>query len=218
MAERAPAIAVPSLARLRDATMDVVLAVGVDDATVEAVLDRADVSQGEFDRRFDSLEDCCIWVFEKNAAEFDADVIGAFEAHPRWRDGLRAAAYAAARFMVDNPRNVRFGVMAMLRLGPMAQVHRERQLHRMVDLIDAGRQELEDPDSVPRSVAEAVFGSIYALVAKRITESGVTASAESFVPELMYVAVRPYLGDEAAREELTIPPPPRASSADPPLG
>jgi hypothetical protein len=29
------------------------------------------------------------------------------------------------------------------------------------------------------------------------------------VPELMYGAVRPYLGEAAARRELDIPPPPR---------
>jgi AcrR family transcriptional regulator len=218
VAERTHTLAAPSLARLLEATMDVVLAVGVEDATVEAVLARADVSRAEFDLRFDSLEDCCIWVFEENAAKFEAIVFGAFESHSRWREGLRAAAYAAARFMVDNPRNVSFGIAAMLRLGPMAQVHRERQLHRMVDMIDAGRQELEDPDSVPRSAAEAVFGSIYALVAKRVSDLGDTASAESFVPELMYVAVRPYLGDEVAREELSIPPPPRPSPTDPSSG
>jgi hypothetical protein len=35
----------------------------------------------------------------------------------------------------------------------------------------------------------------------------VRARAEDVVPDLMFVAVRPYLGHEAAREELSIPPP-----------
>jgi len=38
------------------------------------------------------------------------------------------------------------------------------------------------------------------------------------VPELMYGAVRPYLGEEAARRELTIPPPPDLAESETPRG
>jgi len=139
---------------------------------------------------------------------FTAIVTAAFEEEDAWRDSLRAAAYAAARYLRDNPRIVDFGTVQLFQAGLLAQAQRESHLQLMVGMIDAGRQELDDPDSMTRSAAEAAFGSIYEAVVKRVQAGEGTGAAEAFVPELMYIAVRPYLGHEVAKEELEIPPPP----------
>jgi hypothetical protein len=59
-----------------------------------------------------------------------------------------------------------------------------------------------------RGVAEGVIGSIYGLLVKELQDGDGVAAAEGYVPEMMYLAVRPYLGHDVAREELSIPPPP----------
>jgi AcrR family transcriptional regulator len=192
--------------RIAEAMMTLVIERGYEAVTVAAVCTAAGIDRATFERHFGDLEDCYLRVFEANSERFDTAVIGAFQSEETWRDGLRAAAYAAARFIDANPREVRFGAIAMFQAGPMAQVIRERQLHGMVDLIDAGRRQLDDPDSLGRGVAEAVLGSIYQTLVAEI-QQGTKASAEAFVPELMYIAVRPYLGHEAAVEELSRPPP-----------
>jgi AcrR family transcriptional regulator len=194
--------------RIREATIDVVLELGPERATLDEVLACAGVEPADFERRFDGLEDCILRAYWEYTDDFTARLRAAFEREPSWRDSLRAAAYTAARYVRDNPRIVRFGTAQMLRAGPMAQAQRERHLHQMVDLIDAGRQELDDPSSIGRGVAEAAFGAIYELLIREVATGRGTQSAVDFVPELMYIAVRPYLGDEAAREELAIPPPP----------
>jgi AcrR family transcriptional regulator len=180
-------------ARIREAMMDVVLANGYEATTVEMVVERAGVKHADFEGCFEGLEDCYVKVYEENTEEFERAIEAAFDTPGAWRDRLRAVAYATAWFMRDHPRD-------------MAQVHRERQLQRMVDLIDLGRQELDDPESMSRHVAEGVVGSVYARVVKDL-QSGVARPAEEVVPDLMYVAVRPYLGHKAAVEELEIPPP-----------
>jgi hypothetical protein len=43
---------------------------------------------------------------------------------------------------------------------------------------------------------------------RRQQEGTLPGDVVSLVPRMMYVAVRPYLGEEAARRELEIPPPP----------
>ena len=139
--------------------------------------------------------------------EFNGLLFAAYEGERTWRDGLRAAAYAAAYYLRDHPDVVRFGTVEMFKAGLTAQSYRESHLQEMVDLIDAGRQELEDPESVGRGVAEATFGSIYEFIIKEVQSGRGTAHGEEFVPDLMYLAVRPYLGHERAREELSIPPP-----------
>lgn len=192
---------------LLDATMDVVLAGGYERATVEAVIARVGVSRSDFIESFADLEDCCLQAYMRNNERFGARVFAAYETGRSWRESLRAAAYAAARFLTEHPREVRFNVIHSLQAGERLQAERDRYLQRLVDLIDAGRQELEDPDSLGRGTAEAAVGSIVALMARGVNARGSARGAQGLVPQLMYVAVRPYLGEAAAREELAIPPP-----------
>lgn len=194
--------------RLEEAIVDHMAEHGYRRLTIAAIVERAGVEPGAFERHFTDLEDGVLQVYWRHTDEFTDLVFGAFEAREVWRDGFRDAAYTAARYIRDNPRIVRFGTVQMFEAGLMAQAQRANHLQRMVDLIDAGRQELDDPDSVGRGVAEGAFGAIYELVVKDVQAGRGTRSAEDFVPELMYIAVRPYLGHEVAREELSIPPPP----------
>jgi AcrR family transcriptional regulator len=193
--------------RIHKATVDIVYEGGYETLTVAAVVERAGIERAEFDRLFSDKEDLYLGLFEVIAVRFEAEVLAAFETHDEWRDSLRACAYAAASHLRERPREVIFGVLRMYDAGELAQAHRELLLQRMVDLIDLGRQELDDPDSMGRGVAEGVIGSIYGVLVKELQKGRGVSASESFVPDLMYMAVRPYLGHEVAREELSIPPP-----------
>ncbi|HVY97204.1 MAG TPA: TetR/AcrR family transcriptional regulator [Solirubrobacterales bacterium] len=196
------------------AVVDLMAADGYEALSPEALAARAGVETEAFERHFASVQDAVLQVYWQHTDEFTELLLATYEGEGRWRDRLRAAAYAAARWIRDNPTVVRFGTVRMFSAGLMAQAQRESHLQRLVDLIDGGRQELEDPDSVGRGVAESVFGSIYEFLVREVQGGSGTRAAESFVPELMYIAVRPYLGHEAAREELTIPAPPEEPPAD----
>ncbi len=193
---------------LHRAIVDLVDEHGYERTTVEMVLDRAGVDRAEFDRCFAGMEDACIQTYDRIAAGVGRRVFGAYEAQENWREGLRAAAYEITRFFRDNPRDGRFGAYEVMKATDMAQARRESTLQLYAGMIDAGCQELDDPDSVSRSTAEAVMGSIIGVLVKRIPSEGLD-HAPDWVPELMYIAVRPYLGPETAAEELSIPPPPQ---------
>jgi AcrR family transcriptional regulator len=194
--------------RIREALLDLVYAQGTEATSVEMVIERAGIERAEFEALFDGKDDLYLRFFDEISSAFERDLFAAFEAEGKWRDGLRAAAYFAARYFRDNPRETAFGSLRMFAAGEMAQAYRERQLHRMVELIDRGREELDDPDSMSPHVAEGVFGSIYELLLANLQSGKGTEAALDFVPDLMYVAVRPYLGHRAALEELGIPAPP----------
>lgn len=198
--------------RIRAAVRSLVLAEGCDGLTMEKIAERAGLAEEELQRHCGSPEECLLDTYLSFTLEFDRQVFAAFEDGDGWRPALRAAAYAAARFIEENPREMRFAAIGLLEGGPMIQAHRARHLQRLADLIDRGRQELDDPTSLGRSVAEAAIGSINALLVKEL-QSSCEKRAADYVPEMMYVAVRPYLGHEAAREELTLPRP--AGSEDP---
>jgi AcrR family transcriptional regulator len=194
-------------ARIAEAVVELMVEDGYGEMTIAAVADRAGVDRADFDRHFESLESCVLEVYWEYTDAFTDLVFAAYEEEGCWREGFRAAAYTAARWIRDNPRVVRFGTVQMFEAGLMAQAQRASHLQRMVDLVDAGRQELDDPNAVGRAVAEGAFGSIYEFMVKEVSAGHGTRAAEEYVPELMYIAVRPYLGDEVARQELKIPPP-----------
>lgn len=198
--------------QIREATVDLALAEGYEGTGVEAVIARAGVEPADFDRLFSGKQDLFLKTYEAIAGAFEEEVFEAFAAYGSWRDSLRAAAYTAARHFRDHPREVRFGIVQMTAVGDCAASYRDARLQAMVDLIDLGRNELDDPDSLTRSTAETALGSVYVALAKRLQQGQGAETAEDFVPDLMYIAVRPYFGQEIAEEELTIPAPAEPTS------
>jgi AcrR family transcriptional regulator len=196
--------------RIREALMDLAVELGWEGLTLEAVLERADVERAEFERHFDGLEDCYLQIYRENAAEFETPLIAAFDAGPTWREGARAAVYLAARHIRDHPRGAAFSLLQRFNVDDLIQEHRERQMRMIVERIDLGRQEMDDPDSLSPQVAEGIMGSIFEMLMGEF-QRGNGDRIEEFVPTVMYVGVLPYLGHEAALEELTIPPPPDPS-------
>ena len=194
----------PARARIRTAAMQEVIEHGFGETTAAMVCERAEVPMAEFEQSFGDLGDCCIKVYLANIDEFDRIVFSAVEEAVGWRNRLRASAYAVVGYIQRRPVEARFNLIQMLTVGEMAMVFRDRYVERFVDLIDEGRQELEDPESMSRDVAAGIFGSIYEFIVKQFHDGSDIGQLDEHIPELMYLAVRPYVGHETAREELAI--------------
>jgi AcrR family transcriptional regulator len=195
--------------RLLDAMLDLVSTQGYEETSIEQIVDAARVNRAEFDRLFATKEECAIAVFDRALVVYDREVHDAFDSEPEWPASLRAAAYAAARWITANAREARFGIVALLWVGELAQVRREAAFQNFAAMVDVGRERAQDPEQVPEYTAEGVIGSIAEMITKRMQHGEV--SAYEFVPELMYLAVLPYLGEEVAARELTMPRPRRDS-------
>lgn len=207
--------AVDGRERLLLAVFDLVLERGYAEATAEALCERAGVPMSFFDAQFGDVQTCVTALYEEITARFDEWVLPAYERESRWREGLRAAAYAAADFFASHTPEVRFCTVAILSAGELLAAKRDADLQRFVDLIDAGRGELPDPEAVGRGIAESSFGAIFERLLREASRSGHARQARDLVPELMYLAVRPYVGHAEAMKEFSIPPPPPASGPEP---
>lgn len=171
------------------------------------VASRAGLSLSRFHERFADFDDCLLDSFERLAAAYEHRIGSIFNDHSEWRAGIRAAAYETASWMEDNPLMVEFGAFRVLRLeNEMVSVRREELFFFFARMIDRGREEAEDPESVPESAPLVAIGSIVQLITHRV-QAGVNIQPRTVVPELLYSIVRLYLGDEAAEEEITLPPP-----------
>jgi AcrR family transcriptional regulator len=183
---------------------------GYGEARVAAIAERAGVEESVFWSLFDDKADAVLRVFEAYIDDYERKVGNAFESHSTWPDSLRAAAYATTRWMRSYPEATRFGMAAVLEAGEMARVRREDVFRWCAGLIDTGREVAPDPEAVPDGAALMAIGAIVEILTRQV-QGTVEADPVEMVPELMYGAVRPYLGEEAARRELAMPPPPELS-------
>ena len=193
----------PARARIAAAIVELVGSHGYAQTSIEMICEQARARRFHFDRCFAGKEDCFLCVHDETAAEFCEQVLAAYEAAVSWHDRVWAAGWAAMRFFQEDPIRARFLVVEVNGSGAGAQERRDRALQRLTDILDGGREELEHPERVSRCTAEIVAGAIYGTLLSRI-EAGCLESGDDFLPELVYMAVMPYLGSRAAEDELLV--------------
>lgn len=186
--------------------LDLVFERGYDGVSIEEIAARAGGGVADFEQHFPTKQACAVAVLEELAENNLRAVRGAFEREDRWPDSLRAAAYAHARWILANPKKMRFGLLETLWAGEMTSALRDELFRAYIGMVDAGREVAPDPEAVPAYTAEGVVGSITQVVVRNMGKPG-AGDLLAQVPEMMYLAVRPYLGEEVARRELTLPPP-----------
>lgn len=188
---------------------------GYPSVTVADVAARAEITVAQFHRRFRDLDDSAIDTYERLIATFERRVVGAFNGQHDWRTALRAAAYEVADFFEENPYLPRFGMTEILRVqSELARVRREELFVYCEQMIEQGREAAPDPGSVPEGASVVAVGSILQMLTHRL-QQGVTTDYQGAVRESVSRVVGIFLGEEAAREELSLPRPlPTDAAAD----
>jgi AcrR family transcriptional regulator len=192
---------------LATATMAVVREQGYEAASLAEIGRRAGISRAALGRRFAGKADLVLAVMDANMADFRARVDAAYAGAPSWPDNLRAAGWELVRWIRENPEAVWFDTVGVREAGDMVRVRREELFGWGTALIDAGRPLAPDPGAVPASTPVIVVGSVVEAL-RREVEGSLPGDGGATVQRMMYAAVRPYLGEEAARAELEIEPPP----------
>lgn len=178
---------------------------GFEGVEVGVLCERAQVGRAHFDRCFADLEDCFLGLHDEVLAELCGRVDAARDGRETWHDRVWAAGLAAMRFLQEDPVRARFLVVAVNGAGANAQLRRDHVVQRIADLLDHGRGEVEGERPVSRCTAEIAAGAVYGTILAKV-ESGSIDRGEEFLPELIYLAVMPYLGARAAEDELMVQP------------
>lgn len=188
---------------IRAAIIAVVCQRGYLGTTLDLICDGAGVTHEQFMRHFEDVEDCYCQLIEEERNELLRRVGVAFIAEETWLDAIRAVAYAMFDYLIEDLDRARFVFVDVLAAGERAQLIRDQGMVLLFALIDQGRNELDDPDSVSPVTAEAIGGSVYNQIQMAIEQDALTYD---LVPALLYNVVLPYLGAELALEELNRPP------------
>jgi AcrR family transcriptional regulator len=193
--------------RLREAMLDLCAEVGYKQLELDDLLERAGMSSEEFRLYYADLDALFAAVLGEIYEEFFARARLAVEGVVGWRDRMRTTAYVLLRFLRADERVARLAAVEVQHAGEDSQRLFQQTFSRLVELIDEGSEEAGGPESPSLATAIGVGGVVFARVQEAVSK-GELGLGEEEIPELMYGAVFPYLGAEAAEEELHAPPPP----------
>ena len=193
--------------RIREALLELCFERGYAELTAEELCGRAGVDRGAFGSLFADLEDCFLYFYEPEMQIFCRRMARAQEGQASWRDRLRATAYDLLRFLREDEWLTNFVMVEVRSAGERAQLIFAEGIEPLFELVDEGRQEMDDPEALSRTTAEQIAGGIFNEIYTAVGRREPLAEGPQVVRQMMYVAVLPYLGHEVAVEELSIPPP-----------
>jgi len=190
----------PERERIVEALIEIAAERGYAETTIELILERAGLDRPAFDRHFRGKYDCFLSAWQEMNEGCMREMLDAFNSQQDWPDRLRAVACEIVDGLRNDPSRANFAV-EVLAAGDAARARRDMTMRVIASLIDAGRNEMDDPEAVPHTTAEALAGSAYGQVYAKVVR-GRAEDLPALVPQLMSAAVMPYLGVEAGLAEL----------------
>jgi AcrR family transcriptional regulator len=174
--------------------------------TVADVVARSGVSRRTFYELFDDREDCFLAAFDLAVARASESLIPAHEDGGSWRERMVGGLRAALVFLDAEPALGYLCVVGALGAGPRALERRAHVVRALVAAVHEGRRETKAARRPNRLVAEGVVGAVLAIVHSRMAERS-KRPLLGLLGSLMAVIVLPYLGADAAQQELERPAP-----------
>jgi AcrR family transcriptional regulator len=171
---------------------------GYEQTTVQDAIDAAGLYRQAFYDSFEDKEDCYLQALDAGSAWVELAMREAAAGSSTWRDQLRGAMAGLLSFLDEQPELGRALLVEVHAAGPKAVEKRTEAMERAARLIDLARDESDG--AAPAISAEAVVAGILAVLHARLSSG--EAEFGRLLPELMYLAVLPYFGAEAAAAEM----------------
>jgi AcrR family transcriptional regulator len=172
---------------------------GYEQATVQDAITLAGVGRQAFYDSFADKEDCYLQALDAGSAWVELAMRKASAGETTWRGQLRGALAGLLRFLNEQPAVGRALFVEVHAAGPRAIDRRTEAVTRASAMMDLAREESDD--SAPAISAEAVVAGILAVLHARLAAEQQDHYLR-LLPELMYLAVFPYFGADAASAEM----------------
>lgn len=186
--------------RILEGMLEAVGRRGYEQTTVQDAIEAAGLYRQAFYDSFSDKEDCYLQAIDAGVAWVESVMRdGAGTEEPTWRGRTRGSLRSLLEFLDNRPRIGRALLVEVHAAGPRAVEKRTEAMIRAAGLVDLARE--EGGEAAPAISAEAVVAGILAVLHTRLAGEH-EDSYELLLPELMYLAVLPYFGAEAAAGEL----------------
>jgi AcrR family transcriptional regulator len=197
-AGRGEIAAAPARERLLRAFAELCAERGYEEATIEAICERAEVGAEVFERDFDgSVEHCAIAAEDAVLSELVAAVGRSYSADRSEWDNVIHGVKAILELMAANPSFAYLGYIAARQMTPASVLKSYETGHQMLEAMLERGQTYSRGAIGPAKTALGALGGAEAIVRREVA-AGRAAQLPRLLPDFVYSATVPYLGQEDA--------------------
>lgn len=172
---------------------------GYERTTVQDAISAAGLYRQAFYDSFSDKEDCYLQALDAGSAWAELAMRDAAAGELEWRGQLRGALTGLLSFLDEQPTVGRALLVEVHAAGPRAVAKRTDAMARAAAMVDLAREESDG--TAPAISAEAVVAGILAVLHGRLAANQ-TSGYLRLLPELIYLAILPFFGSDAATEAM----------------
>jgi AcrR family transcriptional regulator len=187
--------------RLLDATVNAVAERGYAATTVADVIARAGVSRSTFYEQFADKEDCFVAAHKDLIDRLVSYVSSAYASAETLADKVRLGLRAFLEALAARPEGARYALVEVMAAGPRAHEQHRAAVSAFVRFFGEARELADNGEELPASLSHVVVGGVTTLVFEEVI-AGRAQSLPKLLPELVYLALVPYVGHERALSEM----------------
>ncbi len=181
----------------------VAAAKGFEATTVADVVEIAAVSEETFYEMFESKQACFLEAYDAVIDVLVAHVTSAFEAAAGepWPDRIAAGLRALVQLLAAEADIARMAMVEVTAAGDDARERYRAALGRFTPFLEEGRAHSGQGDELPPDTARFAIGGATSMIFDEI-RAGRGPELERLLPDLVFAVLMPYLGPEAAEDEM----------------
>ncbi len=181
----------------------VAAAKGFEATTVADVVEIAAVSEETFYGMFEDKQACFLEAYDAVIDVLVAHVTSAFEAAAGepWPDRIAAGLRALVQLLAIEADIARMAMVEVTAAGDDARERYRAALGRFTPFLEEGRAYSGQGDELPPDTARFAIGGATSMIFDEI-RAGRGPELERILPDLVFAVLMPYLGPEAAEDEM----------------
>jgi AcrR family transcriptional regulator len=181
----------------------VAAAKGYEATTVTDVIEVAGVSRATFHEMFEDKAACFLEAYDAVIDVLVAHVTSAFEAaaDEPWPDRIAAGLRALVELLAAESDIARMAMVEVTAAGEGARERYRAALARFTPFLEEGRTYSGQGDELPPDTARFAIGGATSMIFDEI-RAGRGPELERVLPDLVFAVLMPYLGPEAAEDEM----------------
>ncbi len=187
--------------RILDAATEVFAERGYQGTTIDNIVAAAKVGVGSFYELFDNKPDCFVQVYERIVAGARERISAAIPAGAEWPEQVCAALRALLEQIEAEPLRARVALVEVQTAGSAALASHEQTIDSVIPVLARGREASPVGGELPPHLEEAIVGGLAWLLQQRLV-LGEFEGAEALLPDVLEIAVEPYIGKAATASML----------------
>jgi AcrR family transcriptional regulator len=189
--------------RLLEAMLRVAAAKGYEATTVTDVIEVSGVSRETFEEMFGDKQACFLEAYDAVFDVLVAHVTAAFEsaAGERWPERIATGLRALVELLASEADIARLSMVEVTAAGDDARARYRAALARFTPFLEEGREYSSQGEDLPADTARFAIGGATSMIFDEI-RAGRGPELRRILPDLVFAVLMPYLGPEAAEDEM----------------